>query len=102
MSIDDIEPDTEVTMTETLRRLFAVAGCDPTVCHACERRIKVGMKLKLMPHDGTDEMCCAKCGEKELTLRDKRAERRRAHHISYADDGGFRTGGYSRPSKVQP
>ena len=106
MSINDINPSEDTVMTPALVRLFTAEGCVPTMCHACNKRIKAGVTFKLIPHnsgDGLrDEMCCSDCGEKELVARDKRIERQRVHHVSYDQSAGYATGGYSRPSKVQP
>lgn len=88
-------------MTEELVRLFKYAGCSPTACHACRRRIKAGDVFKLQPHarHGTeqrDEMLCAECDDAALDRRDKREARRarigRLTRSSWA-------GGYSRPSR---
>lgn len=108
MSIDNIEPSVPTVMTAELVRLFDFAGCKPTACHACKRRIKVGDTFQLIPHlkpgddNKTDEMVCGTCGEDDLVRRDKRLEA--ATRRIYAN-GGFVTGpqpgfgGYSRPSK---
>lgn len=109
MSLDDIDPSTDTVMTAGLLRLFKVAGCDPTRCHACTRLIKEGQIFKLVPHTRPDrevmrdEMCCAKCGAPELEKRDRRVqnerdkERRQAHRFSFAGRQPF--GGYERPSR---
>lgn len=93
MDIDEIDANIDIVMTSGLMRLFEAAGCEPTECHACLKYIDEGDIFKLVPHEGNDEMCCAKCGEPELMKRDKRIARdsetrRRAGH-----------GGYSRPNK---
>ena len=98
MTLDKIKANEEQEMTANLLRLFKAAGCSPTVCHACQRRIKVGMQFKLIPHKKydqgtmTDEMCCDRCAAPELVRRDKRASR------LYAPPDVARLGGYSRPS----
>lgn len=101
MKIDEINAGSDVTMTADLIKLFAVAGCDPTLCHACGRKIKEGHLFKLVPHSKhnehppADEMCCAKCGPHELMLRDRREMRQARGGSSISR----RSGGYSRPSK---
>lgn len=101
-NLDDIKASEVTVMTDKLLRLFAYAGCDPTVCHACSRAIKVGHKFKLVPHcklplsTHTDEMCCEKCGEAELTKRDAREMKRSHNRVAPLNN---RFGGYSRPSK---
>ena len=113
MTLDDIKPSEDVVMTDALRRVFAAAGCKPTVCHACSRKIEVGDSFKLVPHLrkpakasiahliphtkrelydwAIDEMCCANCGTPELEARDRAQE---------LDWSKTRIGGYSRPSKA--
>lgn len=100
MTLDKIEASADVVMTAELKRLFAAAGCDPTVCHACGKAIKVGTTFKLVPHNGTDEMCCAKCGEPELVRRDARRKKAAAAvRTRLYPSGPTLQGGYSRPSK---
>lgn len=115
MTLDDIKAGEEILMTDTLIRLFAYAGCKPTMCHACETIIAVGDKFKLVSHKRIlpknsevvkripgwaykyysedsapiDEMCCGSCGEKELVKRDKKDQK------TWRET---RTGGYSRAS----
>lgn len=97
MTLDEIKADEPVTMTAGLVRLFAAAGCKPTVCHACERRIKAGMIFRLVAHKGTDEMCCDRCGAPELLKRDKRTEEFNRAMRPRRGLGEF-WAGYSRPS----
>jgi len=111
MTLDSIAAGTDTVMTKELIRLFKYAGCSPTACHACAKKICAGHTFKLLPHKRpagvlTDEMCCVRCGEPELVKRDKReederdrarAERGRADYITRGV--GYR-GGYSRPSKA--
>lgn len=106
MNIDDIMSGADTIMTSELVRLFKVAGCSPTKCHACGRILKVGMVFKLVAHKepdavSTDEMCCSKCGEDQLVLRDKRLARA-STPIYRRDIGTPSWGGYSRPSKAKP
>ena len=105
MTLDDIQASADTVMTAELLRLFKYADCDPTVCHACSKRIKKGDVFKLVPHlkpgrQSEDEMCCAKCGEAELVKRDKRSENAPKRLIvARRWDSGYRNvGGYSRPS----
>ena len=100
-TLDDIKPNQELVMTESLIRLFRAAGCHPTLCHACSTRILGGAKFKLVPHTkpgGTenDEMCCDKCGPAELAKRDKTAARR---SVGTRSINTTSMGGYSRPSR---
>lgn len=118
MTLDDIQASADTVMTAELLRLFRYAGCDPTTCHACQKRIKDGDTFKLVPHlkpgaKSTDEMCCSKCGEPELIKRDAckakakakakaEAEAARREVAPYYVMPGTRTlpmRGYSRPSK---
>lgn len=97
MNLDDIKASADTVMTKELIRMFASAGCKPTVCHACLTEIKVGDIFKLVPHrilkwEPKDEMCCSKCNDDSLTKRDRRELR-----YSIRANG---SGGYSRPSKV--
>lgn len=102
--LDAIAAHTETTMTPELVRLFKAAGCSPTLCHACQRRIKSGMTFKLVAHSKrgieplTDEMCCDRCAGPELTKRDKRD----ANGYAPARPLSSSFGGYSRPSKQTP
>ena len=119
MELDDIKPDEPILMTVRLQRLFKVAGCSPTSCHACGDTIKVGETFKLVTHTKrgaaeTDEMCCHKCGVIELTSRDIKALAapiRRFSIGTITDPDALKDinnqnaqrrgewGGYSRPSK---
>lgn len=101
-TLDDINPNQELVMTESLIRLFRAAGCHPTLCHACGTRILGGANFKLVPHTKpggieNDEMCCGKCGPAQLDRRDKKEAkaRRSGSHSSDSYNGG----GYSRPSR---
>jgi len=89
MTLDSVAPNVDTVLTPELRRLFLAAGCDPA-CHACQRKINVGEILRLVPHGNplTDEMCCHRCGSRQLTLRDRREN----------SAGPRAGGGYSRPS----
>lgn len=105
MTLDDIQPSTATKMTPDLVRLFKYAGCSPTRCHACGKRIKVGHLFKLLTHarpygDPKDEMCCSRCGEDALVKRDKR-ESKRTIPRGYGSSDAPRYGGYERPSKGQ-
>ena len=75
MEIDDILAGTDTIMTAEIVRLFAAAGCSPTICHACATTIDVGHTFKLASFKGTDEMCCAKHGKADLAKRDKKKKR---------------------------
>lgn len=111
-SLDEIKPNILTTMTWPMLVLFASAGCNPTMCHACEKVIKAGQKFKLVPHqrddpeddevfrrvpsdmkyayyNAIDEMCCVRCGVTALKRRDKVQEK---------DWRKTRSGGFSRPS----
>ncbi len=107
MSLDKIKASVDTVMTEELVRLFRFAGCHPTLCHACGKRITAGRVFRLVPHKKapdlplTDEMCCASCGEAELDLRDGRelSASVRRHTLR---SGQASWGGYSRPSIEQP
>ena len=46
MKIEEIPADELVEMTSHLYRLFSAGGCKP-MCHACNKKIKVGEKFKL-------------------------------------------------------
>lgn len=93
-SLDEIKADETYKLTELQRRLFLVAGCDPT-CHACGADISVGDDFKLVEHNLTDEMCCGKCDKKSLERRD-RDRKRRENRANAAWTGGF-----SRPSRSE-
>lgn len=105
MKLDDIKADESVTMTAGLIRLFAAAGCNPTLCHACGHKLIEGSVFKLVSHTkpgadaATDEMCCDRCGEPELVQRDKLAQAQ-PRQRSYFSDSGRAMGGYSRPSVI--
>ena len=100
-SLDEIKASVDTVMTETHIRLFALADCDPTECHACKKQLHVGDTFRLIPHqvgndEMRDEMCCATCGQAELLRRDKLDKRNRtAWRRKKIAAGG---GGYSRPS----
>ena len=99
MTLAEIGANADCRMTADLIRLFRAAGCTPTLCHACGRRLLAGAVFKLVPHQKpgrplTDEMCCEKCGEHQLVLRDKREAKRSQSSIPRRSDFG----GYSRPS----
>ena len=103
--LDAVPANEDTVMTEFLQRLFRHARCDPG-CHACGKRIKLGDEFKLLSHrkaptlNPTDEMCCAKCGEHELVLRDKRDLKARHQYLGQKMPNQFgRVSGYSRPSK---
>ena len=99
--IEKIEPSENTTMTEILLRAFASEGCDPTRCHACKKKIKVGEVFRLIPHKKSsysellDEMCCSNCDDAALSRRDKRDARHTAKRYRSSNWGG----GFSRPSK---
>lgn len=103
MTLDQIDANADYLMTSDLIRLFRAVGCDPTLCHACGERLLVGSTFKLVPHQKpggamTDEMCCEKCGEHQLVLRDKRAVKLDQPNVFRRNGVSF--GGYSRPSKL--
>lgn len=109
-TLDDIESSVDTVMTAELVRLFKYAGCNPTVCHACNKPIKVGEVFKLCPHPNPhtpehelhDEMLCEKCDAKSLVKRDSRERavlRREARRHTAAQGWTNRLGGYSRLSK---
>ena len=106
MNIDDILPNQEYEMTPELSRLFKAADCDPQICHGCEKPFKIGQKFRLITIELddrlglTDEMCCMKCDEKKLQRTYD--QHRKARETSYSISSGVRSGGFSRPSKVQP
>jgi hypothetical protein len=111
MTPNDIKPSAETVMTVDLVKMFAYAGCSPTICHACSKLISVGDRFKLVPHlrrpapyeaqgkipnkmrhlyqERIDEMCCDECGSAELHVRD------RAQELDWSQT---RSGGFSRPS----
>jgi len=99
MTLDDIPPDTTHVLTELMDKLFKAANCRPT-CHACSRKILVGMKFKLATHEERDVMLCGKHSLKHLTdpievEKLKEAAWKRAHQAR------LRAGlppGYSRPT----
>ncbi len=95
MTLDDVPADVSTLMTAELLRLFKAAGCSPAKCHACARLLRAGQTFKLVAHNGTDEMCCDRCGLPELIKRDKRAARQPQPPIRHSGWGGF-----SRPSKA--
>ena len=120
MELDDINPNEVILMSVGLQRLFKVAGCSPTSCHACGDTIKVGETFKLLTHTkdlagatATDEMCCQKCGVLELQARDskKAIEKKPTVERGFWSSSKPRNatvwkngqdvyvGGYSRPSK---
>lgn len=99
-SIDDIVAGADTVMTASLKRLFKAAGCDPTSCHACTSDINEGEVFKLVSHKGTDEMCCAKHGLKDLKARDKKKPVPQVRHTDlFLRSAGTVGGGFSRPSK---
>ena len=78
MKLTDIPASADIRMTTRLMRLFRSVDCEPA-CPACRQLIAVGQMFKLVPHrkpesELTDEMCCQKCGKKELRARDKKEE----------------------------
>jgi len=98
--LDEIPASADTVMTDELIRLFAYAGCSPTMCHTCSDIIGVGQIFKLQPHHGTDEMLCAKCGIEDLIKRDSRiikTEKKAAPIRQQKGDWG----GFSRPSKPE-
>ncbi len=99
MTLDDINPDMTIKMTDKMKRLFQHAGCEPAF-HCCHKTIRVGLKFKLATRkhgtDGAewyeDVMLCNRCtigGLKKEELRQA------AEHEAYR-----RTHGYSRPHKT--
>ena len=100
MNLDDINANEPVTMTADLVRLFRAAGCSPTACHACGKKLLVGHVFKLVPHTkpgqaASDEMCCDKCDSRKLDARDQRNATERRSPVVRGNWGG-----YSRPSKT--
>lgn len=99
-SLEEIKPSKDTVMTTELIRIFAAAGCAPTLCHACGTVIPVGAIFKLVPHrkpslglapgEYNDEMCCGLCSSNELKDRDKREAAFKKKNSR---------GGYSRASK---
>ena len=106
--IDQIKPSEDTLMTDDLIRIFKSLGCSPTVCHACRKEIKTGEVFKLVPHTNidskghdiegfSDEMCCDKCDDHQLTLRDLRYRKKyKSERVLKIAAGGH---GFSRPSK---
>ena len=118
MELNDILAGADTVMTAELVRLFKVAGCSPTACHACKKTIDAGHIFKLVSFNGTDEMCCKKHGEADLAKRDEKKNRKA--YLSRQAGGGTVTNpgdvreinrrsadlrgewaGYSRPSKTE-
>jgi hypothetical protein len=108
--LDKIKPDTTTTMTAIFRKAFLGEDCDPT-CHGCYKKIAVGQKFQLAklkqlniygrptrdPVEYKDEMLCMKCDPKTLTA--KRIKEGSEAYIIRTQDLGYRSGGYSRPSR---
>ncbi len=75
MNVEDIKPDEIVVLTEEMRRVFVAAGCEPE-CHACFKRLNLGVSFKLATvkrrrqsgHDRVryDVMLCATCTPADL------------------------------------
>ena len=98
MTLDDIEADEMVVMTNTIHRLFMVAKCDPA-CHCCRNDINIGHTFCLAEYKDRDVMLCEKCTVKDLvqnTLKEERAverDRKRRKRL------GLPPRGYSRPTQ---
>ena len=106
MTLDDIEPDTIIILTEELQRLFRFAECDPA-CHACEKHIDIGENFQLATHtpktyrgelegdgESRDVMLCSTCTVVDLANKERLARRK-------FQEWARQRRGYSRPSRVQ-
>lgn len=96
MTLDDIEPDKTLVLTNDLARLFRIADCEPA-CHCCYEPIEIGSKFKLATHGDHDTMLCDKHTVADLIERE---EKDRKQSEAYFEQRR-RTGGYSRPTKAK-
>lgn len=97
MTIDEIIPDEELTMTQTLKRAFLLEGCNPA-CHCCEKEIVIGEVFKLAfiehknieyvysPDVSEDEMLCSVCTPEMLK---KKMKVRHKEKLAYINRRGF-------------
>ena len=106
MNVEDIKPDEIVTLTEEMRRVFVAAGCEPE-CHACYKRLTLGVAFKLATvkrrrqagrnRVSYDVMLCAKCTPADLpkeAMSKKAYEKYQAELPAYVRSGGcFRVNG---------
>jgi len=108
LEIGDIKPDTYVTMTDNLHRIFNVGGCDPT-CHCCGVKLPVETQFVLAHvtktqaqsgnaaiygtfkvNDDHEVMLCNKCSVEQmiLTAKQKVAMIRTQSMIYHVRHGG--------------